>query len=91
MIGKILSLVLGALSSRTANATVGVANVGGWLVLAPLIGYAWHYRDTILTLQISVGAAAAVAGVGYFVVSAIVEVARRSAPPPAWRPPGMGE
>ncbi len=86
MIGKILSAVLGAVTSTAANKTVGVLNAGGWLALIPFAGWAWVHRDDILTFQASVGAVTLTGIIGYAFVSAIVAVARRSEPPapPAW-------
>lgn len=87
MIGKILSVLLGALTSTAANKTVGVANAAGWVALIPLAAWGWHHRDDLITFQASVGAVAAAGILAYAFVSAIVAVARRSQPPPPYDQP----
>ena len=88
MLGKILSVVFGALTSNTANKAVGATNVIGWLALIPVAGYVWTYRDEIITFQASVGSVGMALIIGYAFVSAIIAVAQKSTPtPPPYYPP----
>lgn len=90
MLGKILLTVLGAFTSQgtVVNKAVGVTNAAVWLALIPVAGYAWHYRNEIVTFQASVGTIVTAVGIGWAFISTIIAVAQKSSPtPPQYYPP----